>query len=521
VTENLGPPRRRPSHRCVCLSQQQSPAIMCSAGQQLGPASPIGRPGPPPGTAGALMPVAFWVRTVPSSADLVPVMDLLVTQCVAAGTVVGFRFYPLDEPYNSPFSSAVSFPVTRILKPGAYLRLQWTGSGTGMELLYRTTIDGDWARVGVASTPPAFANYASCMVYFAPCYQTVDAVSAICISVANLDGELLFTGVQPPVCVLSCQYVVAVQVDVDWLGEEVEPVVMVAADGVRGGVPGAWGAAWVVLKWGRPWVPYTLLALQEGQVGLSVGLYLALVPGQFLPVAYRPYSPDLPAFGAQWVLVATRPIPAGATFAICVTDWVEGIIPADRDPAYLWTATCDVCAGTVIDLTGLGRPGCAAATVGTIEEGSGAPDGTLPLTAFTAYVPEDGAGITATYTCAYLGDVPGCLLPGTSMAAVPWPDCATILAFLTAPAGLTARDWRTRILTSCFQAWIIQPVPTFLGPVGGGPCGAGCTTSCACARPLPSTVGVSPAAAMFGSGCWCGKGHGSSAGCTMSAPYGC
>ena len=447
------------------------------------------------------------------------VMDLLVTTNLAAGVNLGFRWYAHTDVYNSAHASTVIFATTRVLRAGGFLRLVYnTVTGIGMKLLYRPPYavtafgppaDPLWTEVGYSTSAIGLLNFyaASCLVFFAPNMQSLVGLSAMVFTVG--EGGV---GNPPPQSVVPCQYVFAPYVYGPGL-------VFVHAEEIR--PQGAWRNLWQVLKWGpgSTW----RVAVDSNDYELVMAehedrAYLGLLPGQLSPVAYRPYDVENGSFGGEWVLVATKPIPAQTSVCIAVNDWrPDGCdyFLFEENIAYLWTSpVCwDLPAGTVIDLTGLGTS-CVRASVGTIainpvwSVNGQVVDGPIDLYAYTAFSTlvgvdeedgkflvedsEAGHAITGTYPCSYTGVIPKCLVLGRDLPATPWPDCPSILPINSCRHVSNWPCEQLALNNTCPVRWLCQPVPVF-GLPKGGDCGCGCVTPMpACAGSVFGCVGSGP-----------------------------
>lgn len=496
--------------------------------------------------AGSLLPVSCTLVGPTYTDDVLTaganVMDLLVTTDIAARVTLGFRWYAHTDVYTSPRASSVYFVTNRALAQGAFLRLVYnTTTGIGMKLLYRPPYSGPdpaWSEVAYSTSSIGLLNFyaASCLVFFAPSFQAMVGICAITFTVRT---ELLpatdpptyldVYGTPPPQCVVPCQFTFAPYVaNPDVLKfvhvEDIAPA-------------GAWINLWQTLKWGpdTTWrVASDTVDYPETVDEAETRAYLVLLPGQLVPVAYRPYAVENGAFGGQWVLVVTKPIPPQTRVAIAVNDWQEGHC---EDPgvvqtlAYLWTSpVCSTLpAGAVVDFTGLGTS-CVRVSVGTIATNPVWRDYRAPITlpidlyAYTAFstriqvLEEDGEfvtqgdahPITATYPCSYTGTVPQCLVLGRDLLATPWPDCPSILPINPARVVPSWPCEQLVLNNLCPVRWLCQPVPAFGFPRPDN-------AACCCTTPLPACAGtvfgcVSCGGGGCGSGCGSGSGSGSGSG---------
>jgi hypothetical protein len=439
-------------------------------------------------------------------------MDLLVTTDIAAQVAIGFRFYAITDVYTSSRASTVVFNVNRVLSAGGFLRLAYnTTTHIGMKLLFRppySDVDS-WVEVAYSSSAIGLLNYsgASCLVFYSPSFQSLVGICALTFvrvvrGPGDEDDPITTIGTPPPSCVVPCQFAIEVEY-VDYV--ESPPIVFVHAESIL--PAGAWINQWQLLKWGPSgtrWRTAVASNSYEEVAAFQQDLaQLVLQPGQLTPVAYRPYEVENGAFGGQWVLVATKPIPAHTTVYIGVNEWREEV--CDMNPgqslAYVWTSPLCLCLapGTVVDLTGLGTA-FVHASVGTLRLGPDAPGTSTshpePIFAYTAYCGRDFSGpedplpvvpepvpVTGTYPCSYRGSIPRCLVLGRDLLALPWPDCPSLLP--TSPCHRVT-NWPCEQLAlnnGCPSLWTTQPVPAFK------PDATECCRTCCCTTPRPAAGG--------------------------------
>lgn len=449
--------------------------------------------------AGSLQPVAY--QYLKTSSEDAPIMDLLVTTPIRRNIVLGFRFFPRSEGYLSQCSSTVTFTLRRALRPGSYLRLT-----DGGKTLVSYSSDPDSPKVvGNATTPPLIRDFSSCFVFWAPCLNKVEGISFIglkvpvaylrstchCYADDDLSCDEYLYPLPPPTCVLPCQFAIVVTINTVAAPE----VRYVVYNGTKRGVPAKWIRAWQILKFGgrTNWAQVSQVSYDDFLDSLRATLFLALEAGQLFPIAYRPHTLECPDFPAQLSLVVTEEIPSKAV--VWIVPNCSDVNNVRAEALWKWSAPkCEtVCAGTVLDLSGLAYKHKPRASVGCIERTGSWPDCDFPITSFTLYAYSENASpdetiypVTALYTCSYDCEIPFGLIPGQSMPKLPWPDCASILPVETCSVR-PIRDWgchRLLLASLCPIRWFCQPLPVFrVASLCPEPLNCCCIDS-------PSTIGV-------------------------------
>jgi len=383
-------------------------------------------------------------------------MDLLVSRCVGCGTQVAFRFYPHSEPYQSPLSTTVSFNLRMPLPAGSFLRLAENVDVAQMVLLWRQQWEASWT--AAADAPSAWVpRPASPSVFVSFCTPATSCkpvtVSAVCaLGIALPASPPTF----PPECVLACRYSIT--------AASAEPTpAFVYSPGQR--VPGHWDAAWQTLRWAGGWATgvanyAATVELAENNLGIQV------LPGQMVPVAFRPYDVVLnPQFPAAAGFVVTSCIPAHTVVQVWCNAWDAG--NAASTAWLTWTAgNQDVPPGRVVAFYRFGGDRAPLATCGTLTNGATF----LPLssihslTLFARTASGTVLPCTGIYTCAYTGVVPVPLQTGQSIREAPWPNTASI-----ACVDVCARtpDWPGKLNRVPLARWVDQPMP---GSVVVTPC---------------------------------------------------
>ncbi len=430
---------------------------------------------------GSLLPIAFITSGVLANENL---MDLLITTNIAAGVVVGFRFFPNTEGYLSRYSSSVSFVLPQNILAGGFLRLIY--DAPGVALLYKAIgSEVAWITIGTATQAPALTANCSCLVYSSPNKCAVEGISFIGIRTSEaIDGT---SPVTPPCCVVPCEFQTVQPAPAD-------PDTFIVLHGST--VPGNWRKAWQILKWGSGWTSGVPAAYEGLLTALEAALHVSLEPGQLIPVAFKPYrsAPETSSFGGEWALVVTEAIPANTSFYMYANAWDP--TDAEDNLTLRWSTRVCVPVGTVIDIVGFGTNAFRASFGSITVTAPGLPSGDIyGLTAYT----EEGNGITALYTCVYEGPIPACLVPGVSMPARPWPNCPSIL-----PASACRRvcNWlceRALLNSQTPHRWVTQPVPAFAA------CSPKCNLCCIKKMTLPSTCPATTPIMSNGGGCRSGR----------------
>lgn len=433
-------------------------------------------------SVGSLLPVAY---TASSSFATLEIMDLLVTTPIARGVMLGFRFYPHADGYNSAAASAVAFSLDASLAAGDVVRLA-RNAVSGTDLILDPA--GAATTIGHATTVPSITAISSCMVYWAPNLQTLRGISWI--GLRDTAVAPVTEPIPPPTSVVPCQFAFFVD-----RYTAAQGYVFYDPSAYVPNIPGTWINAWQVLKFSAGWVAAdAAVDAYAATVDAATDvLYVSLTPGQLTAVAYRPYDfAAAPAFAAQLVLVLTSCVPPGTVVYITGNDW-GGTSVGVADAWFVWTSppTTFLPPGTVVDITNLLPPPSASAptaSVGTMALGAGhaavAPN--TDITAFTAYSASvaDSANhpVAAVYPCAYRGIIAAGLQPGMSILQTPWPDCSAILSFQTCKRIC---DWpceQTVLNRTAPVRWLLQPTPSFVQ------CGPSCPVCCVQKNYLPSVV---------------------------------
>lgn len=421
------------------------------------------------------------------------VIDVIVAEPLPPGAPLGFRFYPGNEGSGSLVASSSAFVLPANVSPGGFLRLALVPGGA--ELRYRPPRSApSWTTIAVVSSPPVVYPGGACLVFTPTTGSGGLRALAFVTATALADG-----GTMPPNTTLDPKYVILPPATV-------APGNFVVARTLAA-VPGSWPAVWQLLKWGLPW---SVVADAPGAYAAAVDpvestAYIALTPGQLVPVAYKPYSADTaPGFGGSWALVATGCIPAGTVAYIASNAWDNAVDPTR---AYVWQVPdeFDVPAGAIVNFTGLGTP-YLRASYGTLT-GASPPPGNQ-----TGYILFSGGGgsggpvrpITATLPDTYTGELPDGLEPGLDMLAQPWPSCPAILPVCNSlrPSPATPAAWlaeRHRVNALCPERWVTQCLPAYsITDCCGAPC-VGCLSN----TPPPSTFPVTTPIMSGGPHCGC------------------
>lgn len=388
---------------------------------------------------------------VGEDSDVNVIMTLLVTTRIQKDVVVGFRFYPETESYLSPRSSTVTFVLRSSLKPGQTIQLE----DGGRTLVLLKPLGPSYV-LGSSVTPPIVRARASCFIFWVPYKQAQpEAIAAI-----GFDRAVL-----PPTCILPCEWATRVNIPVDADASQY----MVYGSDNRLSIPSAWIHAYQLFKYAgaSKWTAVDAVQYDTDVVYFRDNLYVSLVPAQLLPIAYRPHDVENEAFAATLVFVVTECVPARTQVWIVPNCSDENYVR--EEARWIWTSPeCDLVPGSVINLTGLAWRQDPHASVGCIETVGTWPDEDFNITAFTLYsLPRQATNdnvahaITALYPCSYACPIPTGLIPGTSMAASPWPDCASILPINFCRSMNNWKCDRLRLLFLCPARWLCQPLPKF------------------------------------------------------------
>lgn len=433
--------------------------------------------------AGSLLPIAYITSGVLTEENL---LDLLVTTNITAGVVLGFRFFPGTEGYQSRYSSSVSFVLPQNILAGGFLRLRY--DAPGVVLLYKANGSvPEWATIGNATQAPALTANCSCLVYWSPDKCTTGGIAFIGIRTAETVTLENAAPVPPPCSVVPCEFQIVRPAPGG-------PSTWIALQDYV--VPGKWINAWQIAKWSSGWTDGDPTGYELVVDNLEATLHVSLQPGQLIPVAFKPYLSAEPtsSFGGEWALVVTEPIPANTSFYLFSNAW--DLDEARDNLTVRWTTRTCVPAGTVVDIVGFGTNAWRASIGHITVIMPGLPAGDIyGLTAYTA----EGHAITATYTCVYEGPVPTDLIPGVSMPARPWPNCASILP--TSPCHRVCNWLCERVLLNALtpKRWITQPLPAFLA------CKPRCSLCCVQKMTLPSTCPATTPIMSDGGGCRTGR----------------
>lgn len=419
---------------------------------------------------GFLQPVAYAPQT--SGVDTGPVADFLVTDCIRAGTVLSFRFYPQAEGYLSFMSSTVSFVLAMNLSPGMFVRLT-NNSDSTMSLVYRVAPDLTFNLASSVSNAIVFSPTSTCFVFL----QNDCPVCAIGIESGG------FEPIFPPV--LPAQYTVTAIVDVSppvtsWF------VYFTPSATVSYYIPACWKNAWETIRpkfaWTQVSNPTAPASYDSDVRGAEDLLRIRLVPGQLTAIAFKPYT--IGGAAGVWSLLVTAAIPAATEVQFSPTNWssvladiaASAVIP----DLYNWySGSQPIPAGTVVTFRNLGGPYTVCVSVGTVDVENGT---TAPIPALTAFTVEDKLvyPCAATYTADYDDEIPVELLPGVYIRKNLWPSGASILS--SAPAYCSA-ECNFTILSmtanaTCLSKWIAQPTPSSYPTCIKRPCGGPTCLSC-------------------------------------------
>lgn len=418
---------------------------------------------------GTLQPVAYRARArnPPLLGDSLDIMDLLVTTYIKSGVTIGFRFYPQTEGYLSGLSSTVCFKITSALNPGECIRL--TDGGNTLKVVTFDPIT-PYRVIGTSLAEVYVRDYASCYIFWTPCLNKVVGISYIGF---RLFGGLLdavgLAPFAPPACALPCQFGTIVSVTSDTAPDAEGKYVYYDAN--TRGIPGDWINAWQLLKYNgnSGWTVANLSTYAVNVLALEKSFFVRLLPGQLLPIGYRPHFLDEVSGAAELVLVATKPIPPNTSVFISVASDARNC--QELDVLWVWTSPdYYLLAGKTVNLRGLGYYGTPRVSVGTVVAAGTWPTSDFEITGFrvfslsTAATPVDLTeyNVTALLCCDNACPIPEGLVPGFSMPSLPWPCCSSVL--LIPPCKAPIEDWeceQLRLAKQCPVAWNCQPAPVF------------------------------------------------------------
>ena len=451
-------------------------------------------PGPGPGSL-----QAFGLQFTRSrSAHHFPVMDVLVTTGIRRGVVLGFRFFKRDEDYLSPKSTSVTFTLTECVLPGAVLRL----NDCGRSLVMRRD-ECVWKPVAArASVPVAVPSQPCCFIFWLPRAREVSGISFIGFS------EKARPTLPPPVHVIPCEFSTLIDApctdftaacvsdsdseddtslctdDADdapsAAGQSCNPFYMVFNGPCRG-IASSWIRAWQHFKYTHvnKWACCSLYRYENLVQEIANTLYVCPVPGQLIPLAFRPCEGDEAgetAFPAQLVALVTAPLPpATRVWLVPNCSNVENVRAEALwqwvSPSKLW-----VPAGVSVVFSGLAAHHHPRASVGHITRSGSWPSHSFSISAITLYgmglitpgtrSPDchaDAHAITGVYTCGSRAGLPPGLVLGESVPATLWP-CSSSIVPMDSCTGRIPRDWlceKLKLLKTKPVRWVCQPIPVF------------------------------------------------------------
>jgi hypothetical protein len=427
---------------------------------------------------GFLQPVAYAPQT--SGIANGPVADFLVTDCIRAGTLVSFRFYPQAADYLSFMSSTVSFVLAVHLTPGMFVRLTNNTADSTMTLTYRAA--------PTPTVPTSTFNLASSVsnaIVFSPtstCYVFLQNDCPVCAIGIESGG---YTPIFPPV--LPAQYTVTAIVDTpsadNWY------VYFEPSETVSYYIPENWRNAWQTVRpkfaWAQVYNPDAPASYDSDVRAAEDALRIRLTPGQLTAIAFKPYA--VGGAAGVWSVLITSAIPANTQVQFSPTNWSDVLAAvAVDDPIpdlYTWSSgEQPLPAGTVVTFQNLGGLYSVCVSVGTVTVANGTSVAIVALTAFT--VQEGGLcplyPCAATYTADYDDEIPAELLPGVYIRKNLWPSGASILS--SAPA-YCSKECNPTILSmtanaTCLSKWITQPTPSSYPTCIKRPCGGPTCLSC-------------------------------------------
>ncbi len=408
------------------------------------------------------MPVAYmWGATGDSGPE--PVLDMLVADFIAAGSTLAFRFYPHTEGYLSANSTSVSFVLDVDLQPSNFIRLSTDSASNTMTLNVRAPPLSAWSPASAPSAKVSLPAGATVYVFLAQCGKKLGSSSSCSVCAFGVGGADDTLPIFPPTCVLNCKYTYYAPFQSSGLFSYTFYYFPGAS------VPKNWMGAWQIVRaavdWkvgGDPTSYYSTVDAAENLFNVS------LIPGQLLPVGFRPYSLEHSTFPGQWALVATSAIPANTVVYMWCNKWSELTDPTTQW-WYKWTSPLvPIAEGYVVNFGRVGGVIAPFVNCGTIVLGpSFAPASDIfSLTAYSLKLAPDAAvfaaPITATYTCSYFDIIPDCLVPGVSIRSCLWPSTASIISLPNCRVLDNWQEEQAAINQAPLVGWIDQPTPSYI-----------------------------------------------------------
>ena len=437
-----------------------------------------------------------------------PVLDALVTTYIRRGIVIGFRFLRRDEDCMSPRAVNVMFTLTTCLRPGTFLQL---GESGRVLLSYESLHGTEGVVVGCSRTMLHISKNSSCFIFWVP----NPALAPEGISFLGFHTKKAHA-VMPQERTVPCEYTTVVNVpacaqlssssstDSSCCREsesddedaetshhklkEPNPFYMVFGGSTRA-ISGTWLHAWQQFKYaatGQKWRYCSLYRYNEAIDDLARSLFVCPVPGQLIPLAYRPCAEGeedggeedcgVTSLPAELAVLVTAPIPPRTN--VWIVPNCSNETNVREEALWLWTSPCRdwVPAGTTIAYGRLAHGYQPCVSIGTIVKSGLWPTRGFFIRAFTLYgmarevsssttsCADAAYAITAVYTCEQGCELPRSLVLGESIASRPWPCDAAVLPVENCRARRIPRDWlveKVKLLHARPVRWICQPLPIF------------------------------------------------------------
>ena len=408
---------------------------------------------------GALMAVAYSPNQVPADSSGVPVIDLIVTQTIGAGTYINFRFYPLNDGYLSINAVTASFYTTENMNEDTFVRIYKYADKT--TFTHRLRGSSEWKPIAASTRPIAIPNWATCFIYFCAKSSACKVTSVVPVSavgtIVNPAFGTVILPTFPPCQVLDCKYALLAKIpSVDYGG-------YVYYDGGDYSVAGNWSNTWETLRIRGTWNRSEDYVAYEGIVmSAEDAFFIRLLPGQIVPIAFSKYNQSA-TVGAQWAIVVTNLLPRYTVVNIHFNDWSVGILDLGN---MQWSSPhFDLPPGTVVLFSCIGLPSSVlTVSHGSVTYGTGYTPGNAvyAITAYAASVASGPFPVTGTYTCTYTGSIPTELVPGINIHKNLWPDVPTMLALY---GCRFIQSWCAEAILinkSCFRLWVCQQLPSWL-----------------------------------------------------------